>query len=255
MVRVSGCSGPRSRSRTGSSAASWSRAPAASPASPVQRARLCADVQGVRVFGAEDPLADGQQRGELVAGPGRVARLPGPAGEVVPGGQGVRVLGAEDPLADGQQRGELIPGPGRIPRLPGPDGKVVPGGQGVRVFGAEDPLEDGQERGELVPGPGRVPRPPVQGARLSRATRVYGCSGPEGASTRARPEICWQRYRAAASLPLRREILRHRPMPKLVGSRAAWACGSNTANAGQTLVLGFSQGIAASITAAAACRQ
>ena len=39
-VRVRGCSGPRTRSVTGSSAAHWSRAAAASPASPVQRARL-----------------------------------------------------------------------------------------------------------------------------------------------------------------------------------------------------------------------
>ena len=31
--------------------------------------------QGVRVLGAQDPLADGQQRGVLVAGPGRIPRL------------------------------------------------------------------------------------------------------------------------------------------------------------------------------------
>jgi hypothetical protein len=54
---------------------------------------------------AQHPLADGQQCGELVAGPGRIPRLPGPAGEIVAGGQGVRVLGAEDPLLNGQQRG------------------------------------------------------------------------------------------------------------------------------------------------------
>jgi hypothetical protein len=40
VVTVRGCSGPSTRSRMGSRAASWSRAPAASPASPVQRARL-----------------------------------------------------------------------------------------------------------------------------------------------------------------------------------------------------------------------
>ena len=39
--------------------------------------------QGARVLGAQDPLADGQQVGELVAGPGRIPRLPNPAGEVV----------------------------------------------------------------------------------------------------------------------------------------------------------------------------
>ena len=88
------------------------------------------------MLGAQDPLADGQQRGELVAGPGRIPRRPGPAGEVVAGGQGVRVLGAQHPLLDGQQRGELVAGPGRIPRLPGPDGEAGAGGQGVRVLGA-----------------------------------------------------------------------------------------------------------------------
>ena len=36
------------------------------------------------MLGAQDPLADGQQGGVLVAGPGRMPRLPGPGGEVVP---------------------------------------------------------------------------------------------------------------------------------------------------------------------------
>ena len=40
MVRVSGCSGPRTCSNTGTSAANWPRAAAWLPASPVQRARL-----------------------------------------------------------------------------------------------------------------------------------------------------------------------------------------------------------------------
>ena len=71
--------------------------------------------QGARVLRALDPLADGQQRGELVAGPGRIPLLPGPAGKVVAGGQGVRVLGAQDPLADGQQRGELVAAPAASP--------------------------------------------------------------------------------------------------------------------------------------------
>ena len=39
----------------------------------------------------EDPLADGQQRGELVPGGGHIPRLPGPAGETAADGQGVRV--------------------------------------------------------------------------------------------------------------------------------------------------------------------
>ena len=109
---------------------------------------------------AEDPLAQGQQRGVLVPGGGRVPRLPGPPGELVPGVQGVRVLRAEDPLEHGQQRGELVPGGGRVPGLPGPPGELRPVVEGVRVLRAEDPLEHGQQRGEQVPGGGRVPRLP-----------------------------------------------------------------------------------------------
>ena len=106
------------------------------------------------MLGAGDPLADRQQRGELVPGPGRIPRLPGPAGQVGAGGQRVGVLGAGDPLADRQQRGELVPGPGRIPRLPGPGGQVVAGGERVGVLGApgllpgaQDLLLHGQRRG------------------------------------------------------------------------------------------------------------
>jgi hypothetical protein len=51
-VRVSGWSGPETRSMTGSRAANWSRAPAASPACPVQEARLA---RAVRVSGWSGP--------------------------------------------------------------------------------------------------------------------------------------------------------------------------------------------------------
>jgi hypothetical protein len=46
------------------------------------------------VVRTQDPLADGQQGGELVADPGRIPRLPGQDGEAVVGGQGAGVLGA-----------------------------------------------------------------------------------------------------------------------------------------------------------------
>ena len=48
------------------------------------------------MFRAEDPLEHGQQRGVLVARVGPVSRLPGPGGELAPGGQGGRVLRAKD---------------------------------------------------------------------------------------------------------------------------------------------------------------
>ena len=43
------------------------------------------------MLGTGHPLADRQQCGELVAGPGRIPRLPGPGGEVGAGPQGARV--------------------------------------------------------------------------------------------------------------------------------------------------------------------
>ena len=70
------------------------------------------------MLGAEDPLEDGQQLGELVPGRGRVPRLPGPAGEVGAGGQGVRVLGAEDPLAYRQQAANWSRAPAASPASP-----------------------------------------------------------------------------------------------------------------------------------------
>ena len=51
VARVAGCSGPRTRSRMGNRAANWSRAPAASPASPVQQGEFVAGGQGGGVLG------------------------------------------------------------------------------------------------------------------------------------------------------------------------------------------------------------
>jgi hypothetical protein len=52
----------------------------------------------VGVLGAKDPLADWQQRGELVAVRRRIPRCPGPAGELGAGVEGIGVLSAEHPL-------------------------------------------------------------------------------------------------------------------------------------------------------------
>jgi hypothetical protein len=76
------------------------------------------DLLGFPVFRAEDPLDHREQRRELVAGPGRIPRPPGEAGEVAAGGQGGRVLGGQHPLADGQQRGEQVAGPAASPASP-----------------------------------------------------------------------------------------------------------------------------------------
>ena len=181
-----GCPGARRRrpARGPAAARRTGRGPRPDPPPARSSGRGCAGGQGVRVLGAGDPLADRQQRGELVAGRGRVPRLPGQAGEVGAGGQGVRVLGAEDPLADGQQRGELVAGAGRDPPPPRSSGRGWPGGQGVRVLRAQDPLAGGQQRGELVAGPGRIPRLPGPEGEVARAVRVSGCSAPRTRSTR-----------------------------------------------------------------------
>jgi hypothetical protein len=67
------------------------------------------------VVGAGDPLADGQQRGELVAGLGRIPRLPGspPAGS--PAG-GARFTGGDDHINFlGQYAFTRPPAPGTRP--------------------------------------------------------------------------------------------------------------------------------------------
>ena len=106
------------------------------------------------MLGALDPFAGGQQGSVLVAGPGRIPRLPGPAGEFVAGDQGAGVLGALDPFAGGQQDGELVAGTGRIPRLPGPSSDVMEGGQGggvLRAVGVTVGTRVGDQLGK-VPG-------------------------------------------------------------------------------------------------------
>ena len=151
------------------------------PPAPVQEARLA---RAVRVSGCSAPetrSTDGQQRGVLVAGPGRIPRLPGPGGEVGAGGQGVGVLGAGDPLADGQQRGVLVAGPGRIPRLPGPGGEVGAGGQGVGVLGAVGGvlLVRGGDLLEQVPGR-QVAAAIAQGLRDVATCRRWSGPGRPG---------------------------------------------------------------------------
>ena len=94
-VRVSGCSAPETRSWMGSSAANWSRAPAAIARLPGPVTRGSHGRSGFA--GCSRPehlLVDGQQRGELVAGRAAIPRLPGPVGEVGAGDQGVPVLGS-----------------------------------------------------------------------------------------------------------------------------------------------------------------
>ena len=75
-------------------------------------------IRPIAVLGAQDPLADGQQGGVLVAGRGRVPGLTDPVGQAVADVQGVGVLGPRDPLADGQQGRELVARPAAFPAVP-----------------------------------------------------------------------------------------------------------------------------------------
>jgi hypothetical protein len=59
----------------GNSAANWSPAPGRVARMSGPAGQAAAGTQGIRAFRAEDLLADGEQQRELVAGPGRVARI------------------------------------------------------------------------------------------------------------------------------------------------------------------------------------
>ena len=100
VARVSGCSAPRTRSRTGSSAANWSR-PRPRPQPPSSK-RGC---YGHLVFlGARHrtPVRE-PAAAPRIRGPRPRPSPPCPVGKVVPGDQGVRMIGARHPLA-GRQR-------------------------------------------------------------------------------------------------------------------------------------------------------
>jgi hypothetical protein len=70
-----------------------------------------ADGQGTGVLGAQDPLLQGQQGSELIAGPSRIPHPSGLNCQFVAGGQGLPMLGAQDLLMDGQQGSELTTSP------------------------------------------------------------------------------------------------------------------------------------------------
>ena len=80
------------------------------------------------MFRAQDPFADRQQGSELVAGPVRVPRPPGPVADFMAGAQSVRMFRAQDSFVDRQQGGGLVAGPGRVPRSPGPVGQAAADG-------------------------------------------------------------------------------------------------------------------------------
>ena len=117
VARVSGCSGPGTRSRTGSRAANWSRAPAASPASPVQEA---SSWRASGCGGRRDPeRAPGREAGRR-AGRGPPATPPPPRsrGELVAGVQGVGVLRARTRSRTGSRAASWSRAPAESPAFP-----------------------------------------------------------------------------------------------------------------------------------------
>ena len=155
---------------------------------------------------ARHPLVEGQQRGVLVAGPGRIPRPPGPIGEVAPDGQGVRVLGAEDLLSQGQQRCQLLTGPSYIPRCPGPVGELAAGDQGRRMLRPEVPLPSLNQ-----------PFPEFTGRGIAPA--VPQISGDPFHAVTARGQRC---------LGMRQQRGEHRPailLLRIIGDRGLYYCG------------------------------
>jgi hypothetical protein len=64
----------------------------------------------------KDSLMQGQQHRKLVAGLGRITRLPRPVGEVAARGQGVWMLKPKGLLAYGQERSVPVARCGRVIR-------------------------------------------------------------------------------------------------------------------------------------------
>ena len=160
MSNVNGCSAPRTRSTTGSSAANWSRAAAGAPAFPVQRARLVAGGQGVPVLGAQDALHHGQQHGVLVAGRSQGSRLPGPAGQAAAAARVSRCSAPRTRSITGSSTAYWSRAAARAPASPAQRARPARRGQGVPVLGAQDALHHGQQHGVLVAGYGRGSRLP-----------------------------------------------------------------------------------------------
>ncbi len=203
---------------------------------------------------AEDPLADGQQRGELVAGPGRVPRLPGPAGEVGAGGQGIRVLRAEDPLAHGQQRGELVPGRGRVPRLPGPAGQAGAGDQGVRVLAGPGPARGRAAARRTGRGPRPVARLPGPAGEVVPGGQGVRVLGPEDPSPVRQATSAGRSRAAGVAAAVARGSARSAPCRRCQRREPPGRAAAAPRIPARSLAASVSSGIAASIRAAAACR-
>ena len=177
-VRVSGCSGPRTRSSTGTSPASRSRAAAASPSSPVNLARFLADGQDVRVLRAEYPFP-WQQPGEQVPGRGQIPCLPGQPSEIVLGRPGCSGAPGRGPASARAAARRAGPGRRPDPRLARSSRRDCGGRPGYPGAPGRGPASStGSSPASRSRAAAGSPARPVELARLPRAIRVRGCSTP-----------------------------------------------------------------------------
>ena len=138
MVRVSGWSGPSTRSWSASSSVERGDGPGRVPGLAPPVGEVVAGGQGVGVVGAQDPQLVGEQL--------RRTRSTAPAGSPACPRQRarllrvVRVSGWSGPRTRSRSASSSVErgdGPGRVPGLAPPVGEVVAGGQGVGVVGTE----------------------------------------------------------------------------------------------------------------------
>ena len=100
---------------------------------------------------AQDPLAAGQQGGELVPGGGPIPRVPGPGGKAVAGGQGVRVLRSVGVILRASVDDHLEQVPGR--RIATAVAEVIRDPEHAAAGQVEDGLGVRQQRRARRPAP------------------------------------------------------------------------------------------------------
>ncbi len=175
---VPGWSGPRTCLKVGSKAASWSRAPAASPASPVQRARSWR-VFRVRMWSPPRIRSESASRAaNWSRAPAASPASPVQCARLLRTRRVPRSSGPRTRSESAQQDGELVAGTGRIPGLSSEVGEVVARGHGSWVVSSQDLFLEGQQHGVLIAGPCSHPphsRPTRQGCRGRQGS---GWSGP-----------------------------------------------------------------------------
>ena len=201
MVRVSGWSGPSTRSWSASSCSKAVAAPAASPACPRQQARL---LRVVRVSGWSGPSTrswSASSSSKAVAAPAAIPGLSAPVGEVAAGGQGVGVVGAEHPQPVGEQLLEGGGGPGRDPPPPRASRRGCRGWSGCRGGRGRAPAA-----GRSAAARRRWPRPshrrpaPRQRGEVVAGGQGVGVVGAEHPQLVGQ-QLLEQRWRAPAASP------------------------------------------------------